>query len=58
MCSDADKPGEAKGGKRVSSADDRLIDTNQPAREGSGVFIRSQQVRDRLLVISHLERGI
>jgi len=28
------------------SADDRLIDTNQPARKGSGIFIRSQQVRD------------
>ena len=23
-----------------------LIDTNQPAREGSGIFIRSQKIRD------------
>src|SRR5262249_61568548 len=46
MHSDADQLGEMKGGKPVSSVDDRLMDTNQPAREGSGIFIRSQQVRD------------
>jgi len=47
MRSDADQLGGMKGGKPVSSADDRLIDATQPAREGSGIFIRSQQVRDR-----------
>ena len=47
MHSDADHLGETKGGKPVSSVDDRLMDTNQPAREGSGIFIRSQKVRDR-----------
>ena len=46
MHSDADQLGEMKGGKPVSSVDDRLMDTNPPAREGSGIFIRSQQVRD------------
>jgi hypothetical protein len=29
------------------SADNRLIDTNQTAREGSGIFICSQKVRDQ-----------
>ena len=48
MRSDADQLGGMKGCKPVSSADDRLIDTNQTAREGSGIFIRSQKVRDRL----------
>jgi len=46
MRSDADQLGGMKGWKPVSSADDRLIDTNQTAREGSGIFIRSQKVRD------------
>ena len=46
MRSDADQLGGMKGRKPVLRADDRLIDTNQPAHEGSGIFIRSQQVRD------------
>ena len=33
----------------LPSADNRLTDTNQTAREGSGIFIRSQKVRDRRL---------
>jgi hypothetical protein len=47
MRSDADQLGRMKGGKPGARADDRLIDTHQPAREGSGIFIRSQKVRDR-----------
>jgi transposase-like protein len=31
----------------MASVDSRLIDTSQMAREGSAIFIRSQQVRDR-----------
>jgi len=31
----------------MASVDSRLIDTSQIAREGSAIFIRSQQVRDR-----------
>jgi hypothetical protein len=30
----------------MASVDSRLIDTSQMAREGSAIFIRSQQVRD------------
>jgi hypothetical protein len=30
----------------MASVDSRLIDTSQIAREGSAIFIRSQQVRD------------
>jgi len=36
-----------KGRKRILSADNRLTDTNQTAREGSGIFIRNQKVRDQ-----------
>jgi hypothetical protein len=32
----------------MASVDSRLIDTSQMAREGSAIFIRSQQVRDPL----------
>ena len=30
----------------MASVESRLIDTSQMAREGSAIFIRSQQVRD------------
>jgi hypothetical protein len=33
----------------MASVDSRLIDTSQMAREGSAIFIRSQQVRDQHL---------
>jgi hypothetical protein len=33
----------------MARVDSRLIDTSQMAREGSAIFIRSQQVRDQLL---------
>src|SRR5262249_44649705 len=53
MHSDADQLGEMKGGKPVSSVDDRLMDTNQPAREGPGIFTRSKRVRDRVVRRRH-----
>ena len=36
-----------KGLKTPSSADNRLIDTTQTAREESEIFIRKPEVRDR-----------
>jgi hypothetical protein len=33
----------------MASVDSRLIDTSQMAREGSAIFIRSQQVRDQTI---------
>ena len=42
------KGGLEGGLKRVSSADDWLIDTTQTARERSRNIIRTLQVRDRL----------
>jgi len=44
--SDVGQLGGMKGRKRILSADNRLTDTNQTAREGSGIFIRNQKVRD------------
>ena len=32
--------------KPISSADNRLIDTMQTAREGSEIFVRKPEVRD------------
>ena len=40
-----------KGLKTPSSADNRLIDTMQTAREGSEIFIRKPEVRDPLVAI-------
>ena len=37
-----------KGLKTPSSADNRLIDTTQTAREESEIFIRKPEVRDPL----------
>jgi hypothetical protein len=41
--------GGMQGRNPMGSADNRLPDTNQPACEGSGRFIRSQKVHDLLL---------
>jgi hypothetical protein len=37
----------------MASVDSRLIDTSQMAREGSAIFIRSQQVRDPFIKPSY-----
>ena len=39
--------GGDKGLKTPSSADNRLIDTTQTAREEAEIFIRKPEVRDR-----------
>jgi len=46
--SDVSQEAWKKGCKRVSSADDWLLDTTQTARERSQSIIRSPEVRDRL----------
>ena len=44
--------GGDKGLKTHSSADNRLIDTMQTAREGSEIFIRKPEVRDPSLPVA------
>ena len=48
MRSEVSQEAWKKGCKRVSSADDWLLDTTQTARERSQSIIRSPEVRDRL----------
>jgi len=41
----------------MASVDSRLIDTSQMAREGSAIFIRSQQVRDQTPGTGQVSQG-
>jgi hypothetical protein len=42
-----------KGLKTPSSADNRLIDTTQTAREESEIFIRKPEVRDQSISMTY-----
>ena len=46
--SDVSQEAWKKGGKRVSSAEDWLIDTTQTARERTRNILRSPEVRDQM----------